>query len=132
MFFSQRKCGIKTPTRKLGVDNPPKQDITRLGKEMERNKQALSILIQTYREEKCMYNPQDPLYHNKNARKEKLAVIGSKVRAVLPNATDDCKTRFMSLRSHFCGELKKKLESVSIVVQGQAKFTSLLCGGSML
>ncbi|XP_046987016.1 uncharacterized protein LOC124569287 [Schistocerca americana] len=43
-----------------------------------------------------------------NARKEKLAVIGSKVRAVLPNATDeDCKTRFMSLRSHFCGELKK-------------------------
>ncbi|XP_047101636.1 uncharacterized protein LOC124720353 [Schistocerca piceifrons] len=55
-----------------------------------------------------MYNPQDPLYRNKDARKEKLAVIGCKVREVLPNPTDeDCKTHFMSLQSHFCGELKK-------------------------
>ncbi|XP_049796978.1 uncharacterized protein LOC126213329 [Schistocerca nitens] len=75
---------------------------------MEWSKEALSILIQAYGEGRCMYDPHDPLYHNKNARKEKLALIGDKVRAVLPSATDeDCKTRFMSLRSHFCGEMKK-------------------------
>ncbi|XP_049944322.1 uncharacterized protein LOC126426450 [Schistocerca serialis cubense] len=68
---------------------------------------SITALISSYQDENVLIDAEHPLYDNKNARKESLERVATKVAQVLQGiTTDDCKAKFSILRSHCGAELK--------------------------
>lgn len=75
---------------------------------MEWNRKSIQVLILAYKDEPSLFDYKHPHYHSKSNRKEKLAKVAQRVGEVLPGVTsNDCKSKFATLRSHYGAELKK-------------------------
>lgn len=76
-------------------------------------KEAVSTLIDAYKNEPCLYETNNPNYHNKNLRNESLERISVMVNTVRPNTTSkECAVKFYSLRSQFTSENAKVRASI--------------------
>ena len=74
---------------------------------MEWCKAAIDTLIESYRNEECLYNSRSPLYHNKHARQRALQNVCKALKDIRPCKTADIVTKMKSLRTTFVAELNK-------------------------
>ncbi|TGZ53886.1 Uncharacterized protein DBV15_01827 [Temnothorax longispinosus] len=75
---------------------------TKSGDSKKWTNEEIIILIDSYKEESCLYAINSPNYHNKHLRNEALKRVGDAVRVFKPHVTDkDCASKFHTLRSQY-------------------------------
>lgn len=76
------------------------------------SREAVEILIETYKKHEVLYNSKLPTYMNKHSRKDALESVVREVKKVRSQTTvDDIKKKFMSLRTHYGHEMHKMEQS---------------------
>lgn len=89
------------------------QLVAQIGQSTKWTKEQISVLINAYKEETCLYAIQSPNYHNKHLRAEALMRVCNAVNNVrLNTTTKECQTKFHNLRNQFNVENAKRRSSI--------------------